>query len=229
MESIESMFDIGPSPFDVRLVAFRIPIRVHWSFWLLMGLLGWEPHRPDLTFIWVMCGFVSVLVHELGHALTSEAFGWPTHIILFFNGGVAISDRTGSFRPWRNMLVALMGPAAGLMLYLIVVAVDFALAINHVVVDERLREAISDLRFINLVWTLLNLLPVLPLDGGHICLSFLQGLRFPLAAQATLLLGALVSGFVAYVLLQSGTPQMFAIFMVLFCVQNVMALFQNPR
>lgn len=223
------MFDIGPSPYDVRFSAFRIPIRVHWSFWLLMILLGWYPNQPDKTFIFVMCGFVSVLVHELGHALTAEAFGWRTHIILFMNGGVAISDRSGPLRPWRNLLVALMGPGAGFMLLIAVVAIHIVLVVNRVALSERAAYVIESLEWINGIWSVLNLFPVLPLDGGHVCLSFLQGIRFPYAVQVVLFLGAALSGIGAYVFLRSGPFQMFGAFLLLFCAQNAMALMQTQQ
>ena len=76
------MFTINPTPFDIRLVAFRIPIRVHPSFWLGSLIFGQSLGSPELIFLWVICSFVSILIHELGHALTAEAYGWPTEIVL---------------------------------------------------------------------------------------------------------------------------------------------------
>lgn len=221
------MFDLGPSPFDVRFTAFRIPVRVHWTFWVLMALLGWNPDQLDKTFIFVMCGFVSVLVHEFGHGLTAEAFGWPTHIILFVNGGVAVSNRVGPFSPWRNFFVSLMGPGAGFLLLLIVVAVHIALILNDVVLSERTAYFLTSMEQINLIWSILNLFPVLPLDGGHILLSFLQGIRLPAATHIVLFVGAVLSGAGAFYLLRSGGMQMFGAFLLLFCVQNAMALSQT--
>ena len=70
---VGDMLGLDPTPFDVRLVAFRIPIRVHPSFWVVSVLLSWNPDHLDLVFLWMICLFVSILVHELGHALVAEA------------------------------------------------------------------------------------------------------------------------------------------------------------
>ena len=170
------MFGIDPTPFDVRLIAFRIPIRVHPSFWIVGVLTGWNEDRLDLVFLWVMCLFISILVHELGHALMAEAFGWTSNILLYWGGGLAFSDRSHSRTPWRQIAVALAGPCAGFGLYgLTIAAVHLfpSLLRTH----ESVGFVIGQLIWINLYWGLVNLLPVLPLDGGHVCQHFLDWCR----------------------------------------------------
>ena len=218
------MIDIGPSPFDVRLVAFRIPVRVHWSFWLAAILLGWVPDRADLVFIWVVCAFFSVLVHELGHAITAEWFGWPTEIVLYFGGGVAISNRLLNNTPGRSMFVSFMGPGAGFLFLGLVMAVDIALQIYRVPMNEHVESTIGALMFMNLFYGLFNLLPVVPLDGGHICYSLCQWFRLRDPIGITMKIGIVVSGAAAYFLFTRFHQQFAGAMMLMLCIQRISEL-----
>ncbi|MHA7282882.1 site-2 protease family protein [Arthrobacter sp. TMS2-4] len=106
---------------------------------------------------------VSVLIHELAHALTARAFGWPTtRIVLNLWGG---HTQFASFNasPGRSLLVALAGPAA-----------NFVLAgLGWVILQMVAPGGVAFLLTIILVWANLlvavfNVLPGLPLDGGRI-------------------------------------------------------------
>ena len=91
--------DPQPTPFDLRFRLFRTHVRIHPLFWLIAVMLGWgytHLHRPatgnivgDLA-LWVGCVFVSILVHEFGHALTGRLFGSHAHIVLYGFGGLGI-------------------------------------------------------------------------------------------------------------------------------------------
>jgi hypothetical protein len=118
------MFGTEPTPFDVRLQAFRIPIRVHPSFWIAGAALSWNPDHLDFVFLWVMCLFVSILVHEMGHALMAEAFCWESEIVLYWGGGLAMSQRYHNRTPWREIAVSLAGPFAGFGLFALTLLVE---------------------------------------------------------------------------------------------------------
>ena len=218
------MFNFNPTPFDVRLVAFRIPIRVHPTFWIMMAFLGWDADRPDLTFIWVVCGFFSVLVHELGHALTSAMFGWSSLIVLYFGGGLAISDRNQNSSPWKNILVSLMGPGAGFLFLAFVIAVQIVLRMNHIWDSDYRNEILRDLVVMNFFYGVFNLIPVLPLDGGHVSLSMFEILRLRDPLRAALVLGAIVSGAAAYFFFHYMREQFAGMLMIMLCIQSVMGL-----
>ena len=222
------MFDVGPSPFDVRLVAFRIPIRVHWSFWLATMLLGWNPDHFELVFIWVICAFFSILVHELGHALTAEFYGWPSEIVLYFGGGVAISDRHRNHTAGRSLVVSFMGPGAGFLLYLLVYGLVIIVSVNRIPLNEYMAIAVLNLLYINLWWGLFNLIPVMPLDGGHICFYLCQmlGLRDPYGVATKI--GIAASGAAAYLLFTRYHASFAGSFMLMFCIQGFYSL-QTPR
>jgi stage IV sporulation protein FB len=222
------MFDIGPSQFDVRLVAFRIPIRVHWSFWLVSILLGWNPERADLVFIWVVCSFFAILVHELGHALTAEWFGWPSQIVLYFGGGLAMSDRHRNYSHWRSIAVSAMGPGAGFLFLAVVVGIHIAINLNHIRVHEYVAYTIRYLEIMNLFYGLFNLLPVLPLDGGQICSSLCQQLRLRDPAGVTMKIGIVASGGAAYLFFAVLNQQFAGMMMLMLCLQNV-GMLQSRR
>lgn len=226
------MFGLEPTPFDVRLIAFRIPIRVHPSFWIagvfLSGRFGqWD--QMDLIFLWVACMFVSILVHELGHALMSEAFGWESEIVLYWCGGLAFSRRDHNRTPWREIAVSLAGPFAGFGLLALTMVVWYFLPASPADVPPPKQEiylnyVMFSLFIINLFWGLMNLLPVLPLDGGQVCRSFLVwcGLRNPMraAAMVSVLTAGLAAAFFFSVLRIQFTGIMFAIL----CLQNLASL-----
>ena len=222
------MFGLDPTPFDLRLVAFRIPIRVHPSFWIASILLGWQPDHPDLVFLWVLCVFVSILVHELGHALVAEALGWPSEIVLYLGGGLAISQRSARRTPWREIAVALAGPFAGFGLFGLTVAVQWFLNQNRLLLHPYRYEVFFNLVWINLYWGLVNLLPVLPLDGGQVCRSLLELGRVRDPQRLTCQIGIPISGAMAayfFSVEANFAGMMFA----LLCLQNITMLQQPTR
>jgi Zn-dependent protease len=110
--------------------------------------------------------FVSILVHELGHALAFRRFGADAEIVLYAFGGLAVSRTTVSGR-WRRIVVSLAGPFAGFALCAAVFGAS--VAFPEVLLGSPLAAfAAAQLVFVNLYWNLLNLLPVFPLDGGQV-------------------------------------------------------------
>lgn len=105
----------------------------------------------------------SVLIHELAHALTARAFGWPTtRIVLNLWGG---HTQFASFNasPGRSLLVALAGPAA-----------NFVLAgLGWGILQAMTPGSVAYLLTTILIWAnilvaVFNVLPGLPLDGGRL-------------------------------------------------------------
>lgn len=154
-----------PTPYDLRFRAFGIPVRVHPAFWIAMALLGGiGSSGVRSTLVFVAAGFVSILVHELGHGLAYRACGqWP-RIVLYQMGGLAMGTEEER-RPWRRLGIILAGPLAGFSLFL--AAFGVANFVPGVASYSLARAILSDLLWINLVWTILNLLPIFPLDGGQ--------------------------------------------------------------
>ena len=144
-----------------------IPVRVSPLFFLTAALIGFLWSNTLMgTLIWMMIIFVSVLVHEYGHALTAKAFGQSPRIELVAFGGLTIPQGK-RLSLGKEFLVVLMGPAFGFLLFLTAYLIE--------PYTESFMQMI--LRFtwiVNLFWTAINLLPILPFDGGLfslICLS----------------------------------------------------------
>lgn len=162
------IFDNQRTSLDLTFRLGRFPVRVHPLFWLSMALIGQSAFQLGFQhgLVWIACGFVSILVHELGHALAMRRYGSPAYIELFAFGGVTVASYP-SQNPWRRMAIAAAGPAAGLGLLGIV------WGSNQIVPwaadgPAILKSLYLFLIMINLFWTLLNLLPVWPLDGSKI-------------------------------------------------------------
>jgi Zn-dependent protease len=176
------------TPYDLSFVLFGIPVRVHPMFWLVCLLFGMNGRsEPMGVLLWVVAVFVSILIHEMGHALAIRAHGWQPAITLHAMGGLA------SYRPTRRttsseIAIALAGPVAGFLFAAFVLALISAAghavyfdwrALPHDPVDfepfanRRVNIFINYLLFINIFWGLVNLLPVLPLDGSHVARELL--------------------------------------------------------
>ena len=167
--------NVSPTEFDLRFSLFGIPIRVHPLFWVMAAFMGWYPNDPKITLIWIACVFISILVHELGHAVMAKYFGWPPEIVLYHFGGLAIYQPYSGLTTQRSIIISAAGPMAGFGLYGAIFFFRY-FSVRYGMWDgfsEQARFyigiAFHDLLFINLIWGLINLAPVLPLDGGHIC------------------------------------------------------------
>lgn len=224
-----SSFGLDHTPFDIRLVAFRIPIRVHPTFWIFSLLLTWEPDHPEAILIWLMCLFVSIVVHELGHALVAEAFGWTSHIVLYWGGGLAISERYSNRTPWKEIAVAAAGPLAGFcLLGLVEILFLYVVPIAFIQQYPLILLVYAFLHWINLWWGLINLLPVLPLDGGRIMIAVFEmfRLRNPLATASRV--GLVVASAAAALFFVTNPKSLFPVFLfAAIALQNFATLQQT--
>lgn len=167
---------------DINFRVFGFPVRVSPYFWVTTVLLssGFSDQLdPQRTLIWVAVVFVSILIHELGHAVLQRHFGGRPWITLYGLGGLA-SCSDCDRRPRSQILISLAGPAAGFLLAGLVIAILFAM--GHIALfrlywipimfrgfaSEPVNELIADLLRVNILWGLINLLPIFPLDGGQI-------------------------------------------------------------
>lgn len=126
-----------------------IPVSISLWFLLLLPLTGFS-----LTIFASV--FVAVLIHELGHALTAQHLGYRTYGInigLFF--GSASVDSNMHTRD--NMKVVAAGPLSNLLL----VIIGSVLGLDQFVE-------------INMFLFIFNILPIYPMDGGHLFKDFLM-------------------------------------------------------
>lgn len=173
--------------FDLRFQIFGFPVRVHPLFWLMAILLNLRSDG-DLAFFvsWVAAVFLGVLVHELGHAFVMRRYRMDAYIVLYLMGGLAVprlGTNTRGLHTWPQIAISAAGPVAGMATaYLIVLGLMAAGYREHFVFygplsmipyvfeleRERLAGFMNQFFQVNILWGLFNLLPVYPLDGGHI-------------------------------------------------------------
>jgi Zn-dependent protease len=173
----------SPTQADIHFRLLGIPVRVHPFFWVTTVFLGMGSKEADPAdiLVWVAVVFVSILVHEFGHATMQRMYGGHPRITLYGLGGLAACDDCDR-SPGRQILILLAGPGAGFLLAGIVVLALKAsghfggFVLDWVPVRWHLFDpayaivdlVIWDLLFANIAWGLVNLLPVYPLDGGQI-------------------------------------------------------------
>jgi Zn-dependent protease len=106
--------------------------------------------------------YVSVLLHEISHALAARAFKMPVMSInLHFLGGATEMEGEAT-TPWREFVIAVVGPLTSLALG------GIAYAAIDSTGDGPVRYTVVALAYANLVVGALNLVPGLPLDGGRV-------------------------------------------------------------
>ena len=152
------------SSFDLRFQLLGIPVRVTPWFWIFAVLLHGGNVEPisDLL-IWVICVFLSIMIHELGHGLMARAFGcWPTIALHGGFGACYTQPERQSF--WQRLAVILAGPGAGFLTFGLILGADASLTTDLSPLGERF---LSYMTTINLVWSVFNLFPIIPLDGGQ--------------------------------------------------------------
>jgi hypothetical protein len=179
---------------------FGFDVRVRLGFLLFVGLIVFI--NPGPVGMW-LAGSLTVLtlLHELGHALAARSAGAEAAISLDFMAGYT------SFRPGRPIskprqaLISVSGPAVQIV---VSVAVLLAMGVNPLS-ESSVRESDAGLAiwWAGPVIGMLNLIPVLPLDGGHLAQIGLEGVlgRPALREMAIFSVGLTISGAVATSLL----------------------------
>ena len=176
---------------------FGFPVGIQPGFWVLAVILGLSfAQKPLAMAIWLAVVLVSILVHELGHAATARLYGQSPVITLHMMGGLTSWRPTHDIGRMRSILVTLAGPFAGFALGLAAfgVKVSAGSAVHH---GTMLALALQLLILANVLWSGINLLPVLPFDGGQILAQALGPTRRKLTATLSLGFG-LVLAFVFY-------------------------------
>lgn len=195
----------------------NIPVRVSpWYILLLVYFAQMRDGRSGLMF--GLAATISLLVHELGHAFVARHFKLNPQVLLHGMGGLTGHDRPQTNRD--DALIVAAGPGAGLLLC----ALSYlALRLDHAPgVEEMLKTLVQ----INLFWSIFNLLPMWPMDGGQLLrLGSARLFKPALAARITHVVSILVVvvvGWLAYQY-QAVGPMMLMI-LALMAFQNVQAM-----
>jgi len=160
---------------------FGFPIRIDYSWFLVAALVVWTfswsefprrlPNYEQETYLAMgvsaaLLFFLSVLLHELGHAVVARARGITVEsITLFVFGGIA-QAREEPERPSDEFLLTAAGPLASLLL-----AGIFhggRLVAEMVSAPPPVTTVLGFLALLNFVLAVFNMIPGFPLDGGRI-------------------------------------------------------------
>ncbi len=176
----------------VRFSIFGIQIEVQPFFWVTLVILGGALDANSAaaiinTGLFVIAGFISILVHELGHALTARKFGAYSAITLQAFGGYAAYSGVRLNR-LQSFGVTAAGPALQLLLGLTVCFIWMHLPDLNANGDYFMVMLMK----ISIFWAILNLLPVLPLDGGQMLHAALGPQRIKTTLRVTIVVATVV-------------------------------------
>ncbi len=170
---------------------FGIRIRVSWTFVILAAvLLMTGAARDAVTLATFGMLLVSVLLHELGHALVAQSLGIQVLDITFWPlGGMARMSEIPE-NPRLEAVIAGAGPMVNFLL----AALALPLMLLGGLFSPNTQALVSQLVFwfvaINLSLGLFNLLPAFPMDGGRILRAFLANrFSWPVATAMAVRVG----------------------------------------
>jgi len=181
----------------LRFAVFGFPVQIQPMFWLAaflisggLGMMDGSDWLPVL--VWVMAILLSLMIHELGHAVAVRRYGgWPV-IVLHPLGGTTFFRN--QFERKERLVISASGPLFSLLLAALVFGLRRA-----GVVPPFLEELSFALLWINVAWTIFNLLPILPMDGGQILRDVLGPRHYRLTCIIGML-AAIVCALVAFFL-----------------------------
>ncbi len=204
-------FRFGPIPVEVQFGHLLLSAFIGYSFMSVPSpgwpgdVLGDTSHpRHALTFgvvlaVWMVLVSLSVFAHELGHAVVARIYGLKPSIHFVGLGGATYEPGIPLLEWWRQVLLTLAGPAAGLLFG---VAFGLVALLSHGHTSGLYYFAFG-IFYANLAWTVLNLLPISSFDGGRITELVLtrafgrNGFLFAQLVALAFSIGLLVLAFVA--------------------------------
>lgn len=211
-----------------------IPVKIHFSFFMTAVLLSGRWNDPALVAEWAAVMLVSVMIHELGHALMGRAFGLAPRIDLHGMGGTTSwTQARGTITPAKSVLISVAGPGVGILVgtitYFVLVngvgpETTWRLLGRDIAAADLTQQIALDVIWINAIWGFVNLLPVLPMDGGNVLLSVLNAATKGNGERPTRLVSiatALVGGALAFLVYHQWWPALLA---ALFAYDNFRAL-----
>ncbi len=202
------------------------PVRVQISFWLATLILGISSYldEPTLIFTWILVVFFCIMLHELGHAVVARMLKLDPVIQLYWMGGLTIPTRYRRLTPWQDILLSLAGPFAGFVLGGIMLVTVFLLPQST---PDIVFEIWFQVLWATIGWGVINLVPMLPLDGGHIMRGIYQWIRHTTDERVPLIISIGVGVLVALAAIYF-QEQYFMVYALFFSFNNFMAL-RNGR
>lgn len=161
-----------------------IGIFIHWTFSLLIAYIIFSNYRAGYTteqivwsVIFILSIFITVFLHELGHALAAKKFNIKTKDITILPiGGLARLDRIPE-KPSEELVVAIAGPLVNIVLA--VITGLFITVPNLKELTVQLEGGVNQSNFflnffiVNIWLSIFNLIPAFPMDGGRVLRALL--------------------------------------------------------
>ncbi|MBO0858011.1 MAG: hypothetical protein J2P21_06055 [Chloracidobacterium sp.] len=203
---------------------FGIPVKIDPSFLFICAFLAiGRLSQPVFLVEWLIVIFVSILIHELGHALVVRSFGLSPQIMLYSMGGLTSWRDEIGISHARRIAISLAGPFAGFifggMVYL------SGIGLPDLFTDGVGEQTYRDLLFVNFYWGIFNLMPILPLDGGNVAYSIEEWVTKKRSGLITRVVSLLFAGAVLLLAFSTGNTWV-VLLMALFAWNNGSAIFQ---
>ncbi len=188
---------------------FGIELRVHLTFLLLLGFVGFAglkqggPREGVTGVLFISAVFLCVILHELAHSLVSQGFGFKAESITLLPIGGVASLRTIPEEPYKELLISFVGPATSLGIFWLLYALlrPASVAIVLGIFPASPRQFLTNLMSVNLMLAVFNLIPAFPMDGGRILRGILaMGIGYDKATRIAATLG---KGFAALLIFAS--------------------------
>ncbi len=204
----------------MQFTFLNIPVTIHPSFWIFFLFFTDLIRDPSVeSCIFGIVLIVSLLVHEYGHALTAQYFGAKPSINLEAFGGNAQYDGRG-ITPRQSFLITLNGP----LLESVLVLLSYILLEADVFYNQPyIQYFLHVTMYVNVLWILLNLLPVVPLDGGQLMSNILQRIFGNKGLRASAIIGVVAAAVTAPYLYLEGY-YIFGTLLLFFAYQNFQML-----
>jgi stage IV sporulation protein FB len=170
-----------PTRWDLRWRMFGAEVRIRPIFWASCVLLGVIAYRdPDIGgmtmfWFWSAAVLISLLVHETCHILAARLFGARVRVWLSGLGGHV--HGLHELKRWQRVLVLLAGPLGnGVLAGILWLSTDprwLPLPIDRLGPEWTIfvANAAKIALLLNVLWALLNVLPLWPLDGGRVAVE----------------------------------------------------------
>ena len=168
---------------------FGVPLGLHYT-WLIIAVLVtmslaaqfgathplWSPGLTwGAAIVTGLLFFVTLILHELSHALVARGNGVPVRsITLFALGGVAQIEgeaRSATVEFWMGLVGPLTSFAIGGL------CLGVAWLLPHGAAESPFVAVVTWLGYINIVLAVFNLIPGFPLDGGRVLRAILWWLN----------------------------------------------------
>ncbi len=161
---------------DFRMLGF--PVSIQGSFVLTIAFLGYISFNDQFDRIaaFTAIAVVAVLIHEFGHAFAARSQGTAGTPSITLAGMAGLTRYRLNELPSRgqSIFISFAGPLTGIVLGAVILGVRQAGVVTETAfIGDLFRIGL----FTTFGWSAFNLVPIVPLDGGHIMTDLLPGDR----------------------------------------------------